>query len=389
MIIIWIIVAIIMFMLIIIIHEFWHFSAARKFWVKVEEFWVWIPPFAKKLFTDKKWTRYTLNWLPLGGFVRLKWENPDEKIEKNDKEAFVNKNYFQKSVILLAGVFMNFVLAIIIFSVLFFIWVKPIWINSQIETNLNVKIIPTKEQALESWFYIKKSISVKPIENSIAEKSGIINWDILLRINNKVIENKIQAINIIKSNSWKQIELEFNSKKIKVLVWEKWQLWMYLKWWIERNNNFEYKYWFTESIKYWVYETYWQTILTFKWISILFKNIFFPETQEERSEALNNMKWPIWIVELITKVLETHWVKIVIILWAIISINLWVFNLLPIPALDWWRFLLITINSLFSKIFWKKAINQNFENLIHVFFFIVLIWLSLIIWYNDILNIFK
>ena len=133
MIFIWIIVAILMFSIIVLIHEFGHFSAARKFWVKVEEFGLWIPPKAKELFTDKKWTVFTLNWLPLWGFVRLKWENPAALKNKNDPEALSNKSYFAQSVIILAWVFMNFLLATIIFSVLFFIWVKPIWINSKLK----------------------------------------------------------------------------------------------------------------------------------------------------------------------------------------------------------------------------------------------------------------
>jgi regulator of sigma E protease len=389
-----------MFALIIIIHELWHFSAARKFWVKVEEFWIGIPPFAKKIFTDKKWTKYTLNWLPLWGFVRLKWENPDSLIKKTDKEAFVNKNYFQKSIILLAWVFMNFLLAIIIFSILFFIWVKPIWINSQIKTDLNIKIIPTVEQALKSWLLVQNNwIILNPLKNSIAENAWINKWDILLKVNNKKINSPEELMKIVWESGWKEIFFNINriEENLNIAItplplvdaiWGLWKIWAYLSENIIVNRDFEYKYWLFNSIKYWTLETYNQVLLTFKWIGILFKKIFNPETPIERTEAIQNMKGPIWIVDLVANSLKS-WVIFIIIIWAIISINLWVFNLLPIPALDWWRFLLISINSLFSKIFWKKAVNDNFENLIHIFFFIILIWLSLIIWYNDILNIFN
>jgi regulator of sigma E protease len=80
----------------------------------------------------------------------------------------------------------------------------------------------------------------------------------------------------------------------------------------------------------------------------------------------------------------SQWIIFIIIIWAIISINLWIFNLLPIPALDWWRFLFIVINSITQKLFRKKILNENIEWLIHVLFFIILIALSLIIAYNDI-----
>jgi regulator of sigma E protease len=81
------------------------------------------------------------------------------------------------------------------------------------------------------------------------------------------------------------------------------------------------------------------------------------------------------------------WITFLLVIWAIISINLWVFNLLPIPALDGWRFIFITLNWLIKKIFWRKAINENTESIIHVWFFIFLIALSLLIAYNDISKI--
>jgi membrane-associated protease RseP (regulator of RpoE activity) len=61
--------------------------------------------------------------------------------------------------------------------------------------------------------------------------------------------------------------------------------------------------------------------------------------------------------------------------------------LLPIPALDWWRFLFILINSTIEKVFGKKFINGTTEGILHFVFFIILIALSLIIWYNDITRI--
>jgi len=405
MIIIWILIAILMFCLIVIIHELWHFLAARFFGVKVEEFWIWIPPFAKKLFTDKKGTTFTLNWLPLWWFVRLKWENNID-LKKDDNESFSNKSYFAKTIILLWGVFMNFLLAWIIFSVLFFVWVKPIWINSQIQTDLDIKIIPNMQQALESWLLEKKQwIVLYPIKNSIAEKSWIKKWDILLKINNKKVESPEKLIKFIWKNSWKEISIRLSKEcfcpkwaicklcnpyiDIKLIVWENWKIWSYLSDNLVINKDFEYKYWVIDSIKYWFLETYNQSLLTIKWISILWKNIFNPEKLEDREEAVKNMKWPIWILELVAKAFEIHWLKIVIILSAIISINLGVFNLLPIPALDWWRWLLITISTFLKKIFWEKVNTQFFENYMHVLFFIVLIALSLIIWYNDIINIIK
>lgn len=282
---------------------------------------------------------------------------------------------------------MNFLLAIIIFSVLFFVWVKPIWINSQIKTDLNVQLIPTQKQALKSWLLEKKQwILLYPIKDSIAEKSWIKKWDVLLKVNNKKIESPEKLIKLIWENAWKEINLNLSDRDSKIIVWKNWKIWSYLSENIIVNKDFEYKYSLIDSIKYWILETYNQTLLTFKWIWILWQKIFNPKTETEREEAVKNMKWPIWIVDMVANSLSA-WVIFLLIIAAIISINLWVFNLLPIPALDWGRWLLISINTFLKKIFWEKININYFENIIHLLFFIILIALSLIIWYNDIINI--
>ena len=435
MIIIWIIIAILIFTIIVMVHEWWHFKAARIFWVKVEEFGIWIPPRAKKLFTDKKWTLFSLNWLPLWGFVKLTWETQrnflifDEKnnllnnenlkkfilenkeifdkkwnkIWKEDKieilkilsenEANYNLNKkpaWQQSIIILAGIFMNFVLAFFIFFILFLVWVKPIWINNHIKTSLDLKLIPTLEQAINNWILEKKPwIILSPVSWSLAEKSWIEKWDIILKINSseifmkKIKENKGKTIILTKSCKNK----ENCKEKIYINIDEAWKIWSYISENITINKDFEYKFWVLDSAKYAFLETKNQVLLTFSALSDLAKKIFTPETKTERQEAINSMSWPIWIVNFISETLSS-WILFLLRIWALISINLWVFNLLPIPALDWWRFLFIILNSIFSKIFWKKFFSENMETIIHFIFFMILIALSLIIWYNDIVKIF-
>ncbi len=439
MIIIWIIVSILLFSIIVLVHELWHFSTARYFWVRVEEFWLWIPPRAKKIFTDKKWTLYSLNWLPIGWFVKLTWEMPNtflvynekkelynnkdlendienwkdiydsknNKVSKIDKKQILeklkensasynlmNKPAWQQAIIILAWVFMNFLLASIIFAVLFFIGVKPIWINDKIETNLKLKLIPTYEQAINSWLLIKnKWLVLSPIKWSIAEKAWIKKWDIILKINWEIVNSQEKMIEIISNNAWKKVVFTLNEASFSwegeriqergLIVWDSWKIWSYISENIEIDNDFKYKYWVIESVKYWVSETYNQSLLTFKWLWILVKKIFNPETPKEREEVISQVSWPIWIVNFVSNSLSA-WIIFIFILWAIISINLWVFNLLPIPALDGWRFFFITINGLIKKIFWKKAISEKTEWIIHVWFFMLLIALSILIAYNDI-----
>ena len=111
-----IVIALIVFSVIVFFHELGHFIAARRAGVKVEEFGLGIPPRAMKLGTDSKGTLYTLNWLPIGGFVKLKGE---DIIHATDPTSFASKGYWARTMILLGGVTMNFLLAWVILVGLF------------------------------------------------------------------------------------------------------------------------------------------------------------------------------------------------------------------------------------------------------------------------------
>ncbi len=436
MIFLWILVAIVMFSVIVMIHEFGHFKTARLFWVKVYEFWLGIPPKAKKLFTDKLWTEYTLNWLPIWGFVRMKWENLNyflvfdknkiqikqeniEKILKSDKKVFdkdwdeiselnkkeilkqlkenkdndnlVNKPYWQQSIVILAWVFMNFLLAIFIFTILFTVWLKPVWINSAIKTDLDIKVFPTFEQAVKDWLLIQKEwIILYPMTWSIAYNAWIKNEDLLQKVNWIVVNSPDDVKNIIWENSKKELLFDINrwweNIGIYITPSQDWKIGSYLAPNIEYNKEFEYKYNLWTSFVIASKETFNQSLLTLKALGIFVRKLVIPTTKEERSEAINSVSWPVWIVSIVTDSIKS-WITILFILWAIISISLWVFNLLPLPALDWWRFALMSINELIRKVTWKKLISPHIEWVIHLSFFVILIFLSIIVTYNDVIKI--
>ena len=98
----------------VVIHELGHFVVARRAGVTVHEFGVGFPPRAKILRRDKQGTIYTLNWLPIGGFVRLEGEEG----ESDDPRSFVRQRLPTRLAILLAGVAMNFVLAFVLLTLI-------------------------------------------------------------------------------------------------------------------------------------------------------------------------------------------------------------------------------------------------------------------------------
>lgn len=105
----------------VIIHELGHFLMARRFKVFVEEFGVGYPPQAKVLGRDKQGTVYSLNWLPIGGFVRLYGEEGtiDPQAGPKPGDPFYAKPVRQRLLIIAAGVMVNFVFGVLIFAGLY------------------------------------------------------------------------------------------------------------------------------------------------------------------------------------------------------------------------------------------------------------------------------
>lgn len=101
--------------ILVFIHEFGHFTVARMIGVKVEEFGFGLPPRIWGQKMGKHGTVYSVNWLPIGGFVKLAGEDEAENLHphlKHPKEYFFARSKKERAAILLAGVTMNFVLAV-------------------------------------------------------------------------------------------------------------------------------------------------------------------------------------------------------------------------------------------------------------------------------------
>src|SRR3989339_1953651 len=111
-----IVIFVLMLSVLVLVHEFGHFIMARLFKMRVEEFGIGLPPRARKLFT-RKGTLFSLNWLPIGGFVKLYGEEYSEGDEllAGDNGRFYDKSARARAVILTAGVLMNFLLGIVLF----------------------------------------------------------------------------------------------------------------------------------------------------------------------------------------------------------------------------------------------------------------------------------
>src|SRR5258708_6019281 len=119
-----IIAFILMLSLLVIIHELGHFLTARFFKIKIEEFGIGYPPRARTLFTWKG-IPFTLNWIPVGGFVKMEGEDGsanEDNIQhktKNSFGPFYTKPKWQRLIVILAGATVNFLFGVLAFSVIY------------------------------------------------------------------------------------------------------------------------------------------------------------------------------------------------------------------------------------------------------------------------------
>lgn len=179
------------FSTLIIVHEFGHYYAAIKSGVKVEEFGLGM---GKKLFGYKRGeTEFTLNMIPFGGFVRMLGEEDDSK----DPRSFGQAALWKRMVITLAGVFMNFVMAITFLTILFTVGTDPILVsqadveraydNGEIAFTVNgERMTPDEIKALEDptapviFEYIKEIKAPFPQSVLLATtETARISWAVL------------------------------------------------------------------------------------------------------------------------------------------------------------------------------------------------------------------
>jgi len=387
--ILWIIIWIILFFALVLWHEFWHFIAAKKSWVKVLEFGIWIPPKICTIFEDKSWTKYTINALPLWGFVRLKWEDPNNTEEFNARDSFIKAKFHKKITILIAGVTMNFIIAWWIFTTIFTIWTKPILVlpENALSVSSESYLMPSMDflerNNLLSWEIQKTPAIVQDVyEKWLGSQIWLKSWDIITFVNNKDINSRNLSKNL-KNNIWQDTTITFkrgletleknfkcpdDSCLLEISIQNTWSIetklikapltkamWMAIK---EIKVQTE----LTMSALW----RLWNSLISFNWKKI--------------KDSINKLSWPVWAIKFGWDLLKERW--IIPYLWFawIISLALALLNILPIPALDWWRLLGVIIQAI-----WKLKPEKYFfiENIINIVFFIILLWLWVYIILKD------
>lgn len=169
---------IVLLSVLIMIHEWGHFAAARKAGVVVEEFGFGLPPKAKTVFRQGG-TDFTLNWIPFGGFVRLKGENALEDKERTAKGSFGAASIPARLVILSAGVFMNLILALCILT---FGFSYGQWIPTY------VSIAEYHDAVKNGDLFVEKQMVIEEVQpGSPADAAGVIPGSLLVAIDGATV----------------------------------------------------------------------------------------------------------------------------------------------------------------------------------------------------------
>ena len=381
------------FMFLVLIHEYGHFRTARRFNVKVQEFGIGIPPKVVTLSKDKKGTTYTINWIPLGGFVRLKGEDPTNEEEFLAKDSFITAPLLGKLVILVAGITANLLFAWLAFSIAFRQGVQPISIlpDSATRTISESYLMPSYAFLVEEWFLSvgwsgaqTPIVAASILPDSRMANLGLQTGDTIISIDTiPVFQETIWQLLRSKIGSSFQFMYKHNGEThTETLTCGQDDCILGI---VMENSGAEPQYVPVIKFSFWqAMQAGWKEIqaetkLTFNALGSLGKNLISFD-RNKINWSVQKLSWPVGIVKMIETVFAQGWRRELLAFAGVISLALALFNVLPIPALDGWRALSVIIQAIGK---WKPTSYFVIENRLNTFFFILLILLGIRIILKD------
>jgi regulator of sigma E protease len=382
-----IVIFVLVLSILVFAHELGHFFTARRFGVKAEEFGFGFPPRGIGVYKNKhgKWrfvygnksvesletnedeslhpapksTVYSLNWLPLGGFVKIKGENGEGE---NEKDSFAYKKIWQRVIILAAGVTMNVVLAWVLFSAGYMIGMP------QSTDSIGKNAVVSEPQVMIA--------AVLP--NSPASIAGLKEGDAVLRINNQIVaSDKALQDAVAQSNGQAAtllIKREGAEKTITVTPVAKDGDRATIGVAIFSAGLVHYP--FFSALVEGAKTTGWMIKEIFSAFGNLIKDLF------QGHQVGDQFAGPVGIANITGQAARLGFSYLLQFI-ALLSLNLAIINILPLPALDGGRILFLLIEKIKGK-----PVKKEVEAVIHNIGFILLITLIIFITYRDIIKLF-
>lgn len=347
--IVYILIAILIFGVLIIIHELGHFAAAKACGVRVEEFAVGMGPAIFK--KQKGETTYSLRCIPFGGFCAMTGEDEESK----DPRAFTNQAAWKRVIILAAGSFMNFVLGFVIVACLY--------------ANAQAFRVPVLAGFIDGC----------PYESA----EGLQQGDRFYSIDGHRIYQYYDVSDFIsKGDGSYDIVVIRDGKKVKL---EDFKL-VPLEYPGQENKMYGLYFGYDEANFPNLMRYSWNTTMEFgRWVWMGLEQLVHGQV------TVNDMAGPVGIVDLMAETGEAAQttadaVMDILYLGAFIAVNLAIMNMLPIPALDGGRVFLLLVTWVIERIT-KKRLDPKYEGYIHAAGMVLLLALMAYIMFNDIVRI--
>lgn len=368
------IIGLLLFVGLVVIHEFGHFIAARRNGVEVEEFGIGFPP--------RAWSRktkggfiFSLNWLPIGGFVKLKGESDAAKEQGTLGAASTTA----KAKIMLAGVFMNLVVAFGLLTVLAWIGMPRV-VDNQFTVKSDTRVV--RQDVLVGY--------VEP--GSPAAKMGLKARDKIVSLAGEKLESASELPRLTEKHAGQKVAVVYERKQDGRLVRNEATVSLLSKETVQANKKTKEPkgYLGVSPAEYTVTRSTWSapvvaagligqfTQLTFQGLGTALGALF----QGNGSKAAEQVSGPVGIIVLLKEgsLIGYQFVLLVI---AIISLTLAIMNVLPIPALDGGRLYMMLLSRVFGK-----QLTQEMEERIVGSSFAFLLFLIVVITIVDVKRFF-
>lgn len=333
---------------IIAIHEFGHFIFAKKAGIYVYEFSIGMGPVIFKKNRPNDETDYCLRLFPIGGFVQMAGEEieDDKTVPKNKK--FISKTFGQKFMTVIAGIMMNFVLAIVLLFIVGLVNGAP----------QNKALVGEVDPSLPAY------------------AAGIMEGDQILKVNGKnanttdkltlqlqLYQGKPITFDVKRNGQVQQITV--NPKKVE----------------IEGETAYKYGFVISDEVHHGFFAALKYSIT--KTISLIHQMIFIIYYLVIGKLSLGSLSGPVGIYTVVGDAASMGILSLLY-LTAYISINVGFINFLPIPAFDGGRILFLLIEKVKGS-----PVNPKLENTIHSIGLFLLLALMIFVTYNDIIRLIK
>lgn len=332
----------------VFIHELGHFICAKKSGIYVYEFCIGMGPLIKSWRRKNDETKYSIRLIPIGGYVSMAGEDVEDDQEIPQNRKLQSKTWLQRFATIIAGITMNFILAIIVFFIVGLI-------NGAPSNKAYIQFVDKDTPAYDA---------------------GLVSGDQILKLNGEKINSDMLLLKLmVNGGSSARLTIKHEDGTLDNIVMSPQET-------KDEDGKISYKFGFgmgtkiergfLVSIKY-AFSKFWSLIVQMAYI------IFYLFTGKL---SLNSLSGPIGIYSVVGESAKAGLINVVYLL-GYISLNVGFVNLLPIPAFDGGRLFFLIIEKIKGS-----QVSPKFENTVHAIGMGFLIILMVVITYNDIIRIF-